>query len=64
MFNPNRPCILTTVSKTTGETCYFDGYAWTLLRENARIFACFEQADRQRERAEGSFNQSCDVEYA
>lgn len=34
---------LTTISKTTGDLCYFDGYGFSLLPENAKIYSDYRR---------------------
>ena len=48
---------LTTVSKTTGQTCYFDGYGFALLPENARRYSSRSQDPRAHaEQVSAAFN--------
>lgn len=43
--------ILTTISKVTGETCYYDGYGFSLKRENARLYDAPKNSPRPQEHA-------------
>lgn len=56
--------ILITESKTTGQTCYYDGHRFTILRASAREYDDIEEASRLSDLLTEEFRQPVDLHPA